>query len=87
MGLEIIILSEVSQTMKDKLHMISPIGGIKKKKDTKELICSTETNSQTGKLIVTVGNRWGGWGDGPGIWDWQMHTKVYGMIGQQRPAI
>ena len=32
MGLEIIILSEVSQTMKDKLHMISPIGGIKKKK-------------------------------------------------------
>ena len=38
--LEIIILSEVSQTEKDKYHMI-------KKNDTNELIYKTETDSQT----------------------------------------
>ena len=39
MDLEIIILCEVSQTEKDKYHMISLICGIvKKKNDTTELI-------------------------------------------------
>ena len=48
MDLEIIILSEVSQTEKDKYHMISLICGIlKKKKDTNELISKTERDSQT----------------------------------------
>ena len=46
MKLEIIILSEVSQTVKDKHHMMSLICGISKK-DTNKLICRTETNSQT----------------------------------------
>ena len=43
----------------------------KKKKDINELICSTETDSQTEKLMVTKGDRWGrrgrdklGFGDG-----------------------
>ena len=44
MDLEIIILSEVSQTEKDKYHMISPICGILKN-DTNELIYKTETDS------------------------------------------
>ena len=47
MDLETIILIEVSQTVKDKHHTISPICGIwkKKKKDTNELICRTGTDS------------------------------------------
>ena len=46
MDLEIIILSEVSQTEKDWYHMISLICGILKN-DTNELIYKTETNSKT----------------------------------------
>ena len=46
MDLEIIILSEVSQTEKDKYHMISLVCRIKKKKK-KELIYKTEIGSQT----------------------------------------
>ena len=38
MDLEIIILSEVSQTEKDKYHMISLICGIFLKSDTSELM-------------------------------------------------
>ena len=48
MDLEIIILSEVSQTEKDKYHMISFICGILKK-DTNELIYKIETDSKTSK--------------------------------------
>ena len=54
MNLEMITLSEVSQTKKDKYHKISLICGIrkkkkerKKKKDTNELISKTERDSQT----------------------------------------
>ena len=47
MDLEIIILSEVSQTDKDKYHMISHICGILKKMITNELIYRTEFPSQT----------------------------------------
>ena len=46
MDLEIIKLSEVSQTEKDKFHMVSLICGIQKN-DTDELIYKTETDSQT----------------------------------------
>ena len=46
MGLEIIILSEVNQTEKDKYRMISLICGILKN-DTNELIYKTETDPQT----------------------------------------
>ena len=49
MDLEMVILSEVSQTEKDEYHMILLIRGIqkKKKKGTNELIYKTETDSQT----------------------------------------
>ena len=42
---------------------------------------------QTEKLMVTKGDRWGEGRDGLGIWDWPMHTEVYGMTGQQGPAV
>ena len=45
MDLEIIILSEVSQTEKDKYRMISLVCRIKKQKN--ELIYKTEIGSQT----------------------------------------
>ena len=41
MDLEIVILSDVSQTEKDKYHMILLICGIQKKKGTNELIYKT----------------------------------------------
>ena len=46
MDLEIIILSEVSQTEKDKYHDITYMRNLKKN-DTNELIYKTETGSQT----------------------------------------
>ena len=39
-----------------------------------------------GKLTVTKGDKWG-WGDGQEVWDWHVHTEVYGMTGQQVPAV
>ena len=64
MNLEIIILSEVSQTEKekDKYHMILLICRIQKKKDTNELIYKTETDSEN-ELMVTGGR------DRLGVWD------------------
>ena len=47
MGLEITILSEVSQTEKDKHHMTSLIYMWNLKYDTSELIYESETDSQT----------------------------------------
>ena len=37
------------------------------------------------KLMVTRGHRWW-WSDRLGIWDWPMHTVVYGIVGQWRLA-
>ena len=88
MKLEIIILSEASQTVKDKHHMT--LGYSKsKKKDTNELICITETDSKTLKSNLQLPKGTGGWGgrDGLGIQGWHMHTVVYGIIGQWGPAV
>ena len=52
MDLEIIILSEVSQT-EDKYHMISYMWNLGN--DTNELIHKTETGSQILKNIITKG--------------------------------
>ena len=46
MNLEIIILREISQTEKDKYHMILVIVE-SKNNDTNELVYKTETDSQT----------------------------------------
>ena len=55
MDLEIVILSEVSQTEKEKYCMIS---FIILKNGTNELIYKTETDSEN-DLIVTMGEGWG----------------------------
>ena len=70
--------------MKDKHPMIIPICGIFKKNDTNEIICRTEADSQTLKnLWLPKGDRRGvGVREGLGVWDWHIHTEVYGMIGQ-----
>ena len=44
MNPEIMILSEVNQTQKDKYHMTSLIYGIIRKTGTNELICKTEVD-------------------------------------------
>ena len=68
MGMEIIILSEVSQTEKNKYHMISLICGIYEKNDTNELIYKTETDPQTQKTNLQL--PMGKWGrDKLGVWD------------------
>ena len=58
-----------------------------KKKDTHELICRTETDSQTLKTMVTKGDRWWVGRDRLRVWYWHMQTEVYGIIGQLRPAV
>ena len=52
MNLEIIILSEVSQTEKNKYNMILLICGIYKKNDANELIYKGERDLEN-KLVVT----------------------------------
>ena len=52
--LEGIMLSEISQTEKDKYHMILPIHGIlKKKKKSKQM------QPHRHRLVITKGKRWG----------------------------
>ena len=50
-----------------------------KKKDTIELICRAETDSQTLKKLELPKGTSGGSRDELGDWDWHMHTEVYGM--------
>ena len=53
------------------------------KKDINELICRTETDSQTLKNLQLPK----GTGEGvlTGVWDWHMHTEVYETIDQWGP--
>ena len=62
MDLESLTLSEVSQTEKDKYHDITNMWNLKK--NTKELIHKTETDSKISKpnLWLPKGKHWGeGW--------------------------
>ena len=59
MDMEIIILSEVSQTEKDNSTYMRNLK--KEKKDTNELIYKTETDSQTQKTILWLPKGKGGW--------------------------
>ena len=50
--------------------------------DTNELIFRKETASQTLKTNLRLPKRTERRGrDALGVWDWHMHTVVYGMIG------
>ena len=67
-GLEIIMRSEVSQTMRHQHQMLSLSCGIWKKGHN-ELLCRTDTESQTLKnLWFTKETGWR-WGDALGVWD------------------
>ena len=58
MELESIILSEISQTVKDKYHMISPLTGTQ---STKEKSKQNITRDIEIKNIVTIATgKWGG---------------------------
>ena len=60
MHLDIIILSKVSQTEKDKYHMISLVRGVYRNIKN-ELICKTETDSQIWKTNLWLHKgKWGG---------------------------
>ena len=60
MDLEIIILSEVNLTEKDKYHMIiSYMWNLKKKKDTNELIYKTDSDFKN-EFMVAKEERQGG---------------------------
>ena len=58
MGLEMTVLSEISQIEKDKYHMISFICGIQNITQTN--LFMKQTDSQTYKANFTIGER--GWG-------------------------
>ena len=60
MGLEIILLSEVSQTENDKYPKISFMCGIYKRNDAKEHIQNRNRNRLTdiNKFMVTKEQRW-----------------------------
>ena len=69
-----------------KYHMISLKCGILKN-DISEFIYKIETDSHTLKINLWLpkGKVWER--NGLGIWDWPMHTIVYGMDGQWGPAV
>ena len=72
MDLEI-ILSEVSQTEKDKYHMVSHMWNLKN--DTNELIYKTETDSQTSKT-----NLWLPKGKAGGGINWEAGINIYTLL-------
>ena len=57
MDLEIIIISEISQTESNKYHMILLIHGVQKTNETNKLICKNEIDTHTQKtnLWLPVG--------------------------------
>ena len=58
MGLESVILSEVSQTEKARYHMNTPYTWNLKRNDTDELAYKTETQDLESELMVARGKGW-----------------------------
>ena len=77
MDLEIIVLSEVSQTGRHQYHMLSLTCGMLK--EYSELLCRTDTDSQT---LKTKGNRLRGGVDGLGVWMEMLYNWVVMIIVQ-----
>ena len=74
MDLEIIILSEVSQTEKDKYHDTAYMWNLKKN-DTNEIIYKTEIDSQKQKT-----NLWLPKGKGGGGVNWEFGIDIYTLL-------
>ena len=73
MDLEIIMLGGVGQTEKDRYHVISLTCGILKKKDTNELVCRAQTDSQTYRVNLWLPGGWGGM-------DWEFGIDMYTLL-------
>ena len=79
MDLEIVILSKVSQTEKEKYSDIPYMWNLKKKNDTNELTCKTERDSQTQRMnLLLLEGRMGG-RDSQGVWDGHVHKVIFKM--------
>ena len=85
MELEILNPSEISQTVKEKHHMIF-VSNLKKRIQMNFLRNRNRLTDFENKLMVTKGNRCRG-RDGLRLWGWHMHMEVYGMIGQWGPIV
>ena len=72
MDLEIILLSEVSQTVRHQHQMLSLTCGIQKKGHY-ELLCRTDTDSQTLKNLWFSNETGCGVGECAGVVGWKSH--------------
>ena len=54
---------------------------LEEKKDTNKFIHRTETDSDFETTYDCQRGQVGGWEGEMGVWDWHMHTEVYGMTG------
>ena len=84
-GLEIIILSEVTQKEKDKYHMISLICGTQKMTQMNLPMKWKQTHRHRENNCGYQGEWW--WRDGLGVWDQQMQTIIQRMDKQQCPTL
>ena len=86
MYLGTVILSEISQTKKEKCHMMSLIFQNLKSNDIDELTYKTVRNSQTQRmnLWLLVGGMEGR--DRQGLWDGHIHSVIFKM-NNQGPAV
>ena len=89
MDLEIIILSEVSPTKKDKYYMVSLIWNLIFKNDTNELIRKTEPDLQISKTnMVTKEETWERGGINPEVWiNIHILLSIYMVDNQQGPHV
>ena len=58
-----------------------------RKNDTHELICETETDSQSQRADLWLPVRKSSEREGLGVWDEQMQTIIYRMDKQQGPTV
>ena len=86
MHLEITILSEVSQTEKDKQQKMSLICGILKN-GADELVYRTETDSQTQRAGLWLPRQKGGERDELGGWDWHMNASLVAQRLKRLPSM
>ena len=52
-----------------------------------KLLAEQKQTQQTFKTNLWLPKWTGGGRDELGVWDWHMHTIIYGMVGQPGPAI
>ena len=72
---------------KDKNDKISLACGICFSDSVSELIFRTETDSQVFKTNLWFLKETAMWRDRLEVWDWHMHTIVYGIISNREPFI